>query len=54
MKTLCRICAAMILSLLLAMSVLAGDIDSPAKASTGTSTTSVTTTIILTIVKLIY
>ena len=54
MKTLRRVCAAMILCLTLAVSVLAGDIHSPGKAETETSTTSATTTIILTIVSLIY
>ena len=54
MKTLRQICAVGILTLMLVVSVSAGDIDSPGKASNGTSTTSVTTTIILTIVSLIY
>jgi hypothetical protein len=53
MSTLHRVCAAAILSLTLAASVMAGDIDSPGKASTG-GTSSATTTVILTIVKLIY
>jgi len=54
MKILRRVCAATILSLTLAVSVFAGDIHSPGKASTEPSTTSATTTIILTIVSLIY
>jgi len=54
MKTLRRMCAATILSLALAVSVFAGDIHSPGKAETETSATSATTTIILTIVSLIY
>lgn len=52
MSTLRRICAATILSLTIAVSVSAGDIDSPGKTSIATS--SVTTTIVLTIVSLIY
>lgn len=54
MSTLRQICAVTILSLTLVVSVSAGDIDSPGKASTGTNTTSVTTTVILTIVSLIF
>jgi len=57
MKTLRRICAATILSLTLALSVSAGDIHSPAVASTGSTTNnapSVSTTVILAIVSLIY
>lgn len=54
MKTLRQISAVITLSLTLAVSVLAGDIDSPGKASTGTATTSVTTTVILTVVRLIF
>ncbi|HVI70680.1 MAG TPA: hypothetical protein VM656_04240 [Pyrinomonadaceae bacterium] len=54
MKTLRRICAATILSLTLVGSVSAGDIHSPGKASTEPDTTSVTTSVILTIVSLIY
>ncbi|HXD33680.1 MAG TPA: hypothetical protein VN643_21335 [Pyrinomonadaceae bacterium] len=54
MKKLRQICAATILSLTLAVSVLAGDIHCPGAASTGTDTSSVTTSVILTIVSLIY
>jgi hypothetical protein len=55
MSTLRRICAATILSLTLAVAVMAGDIDSPGKTSTSTtSTTSVTTTVIVTIINLIF
>jgi len=53
-KTLRRICAATILSLTVVVSASAGDIHAPGVASTGTSTTSVTTSVILTIVSLIY
>lgn len=52
MKSLRQVCAATILSLSLAVAVSAGDIDSPGKSSTGSS--SVPTSIILTIVSLIY
>jgi hypothetical protein len=60
MSTLREICAATILALTIVVSASAGDIHSPGKASTGTATTngtntaSATTTVILTIVKLIY
>ena len=53
MTTLRRICAATILGLTIVVSASAGDIHSPGKASTEPGT-SVTTTIILTIVSLIY
>jgi hypothetical protein len=51
MCTLRQVCAAVILSLTLAVSVVAGDIHSPGKESTDTSSS---TTVILTIVNLIY
>ena len=51
MSTLRQVCAAAILSLTLAVSVMAGDIHSPGKESTDASSA---TTIILTIVSLIY
>ena len=54
MKTLRRIWAATVLSLIVAVTTSAGDIHSPGAVSTGTDTTSVTTTIILTVVSLIY
>lgn len=57
MKTLRRICRATILSLTLAVSALAGDIHSPAIASTSfgaTALTDVTTTIILTVINAVY
>ena len=52
MNTLRRICAATILSLTLAVSALAGHIDCPGVASTGSG--SATTNVILTIVSVIY
>ena len=61
MKTLRQIGAATILSLTLALSVSAGDIHSPGVASTGSTSgnttnnvPSVTATVILTIVSLLY
>ena len=61
MKTLRQMCAAMILSLILALSVSAGDMHSPGVVSppppppgeTQSPPTSVTTTILLTIISLI-
>jgi hypothetical protein len=53
-KTLGQICAATILNLALALSVLAGDIHSPGVASTGTSTPPAVTSVILMIVGVIY
>jgi hypothetical protein len=53
MSTLRQLCAAAILSLTIVVSASAGDIHSPGKASTdGASST--TTTVILTIISLIY
>jgi hypothetical protein len=53
MSTLRQVCAAVILSLTIVVSTSAGDIHSPGKASTeGASST--TTTVILTLVNLIY
>ena len=57
MKTLRRLCAAMILSLTLAVSVLAGHIETPGvipppPTSTTTSTANVMTSILLTILGL--
>ena len=61
MKTLRQICVVTILSLTLALSVSAGDIHSPGLATTGSTSgsknktaPSVSTTVILTIVSLIY
>jgi hypothetical protein len=60
MKTLRQTCVAIILSLTLAVSALAGHMDTtgaPAPAPVpppSTSTTSTTTTIVLTIISLIY
>lgn len=51
MSTLRQVCAATILSLTIVVSASAGDIHSPGKASTDTAST---TTVILTIVNLIY
>ena len=60
MKTLRQTCAATILMLVLAVSIVAGEIDCPGVVSpppppppTSTTTTSITTTIILAIVGLI-
>ena len=60
MKTLRQTCAATILTLVLAVSIVAGEIDCPGVVSpppppppTSTTTTSITTTIILAIVGLI-
>jgi hypothetical protein len=59
MKTLRQTCAATILMLVLAVSIVAGEIDCPGVVSppppppTSTTTTSTTTTIILAIVGLI-
>ena len=50
--TLRQACAAVVLSLTLAISVFAGTIDCPGVVSTGTGTSSATTTIILTVVSL--
>jgi hypothetical protein len=52
MKSLRQVCAAIILCLAFTVSVSAGDIHNPGVASTGTP--SITTTVILTIVSLIY
>jgi hypothetical protein len=55
MQTLRQISAATILSLTLAISVLAGHIETPgAVAPAPTSTTNVTTSIVLTILSVIY
>jgi hypothetical protein len=55
-KTLRQICVATILSLTIAVSASAGDLHAPGVVSTGTGTGtgSVTTSVILTIVGLIY
>jgi len=60
-KTLRRTCAATILSLTIAVSVLAGHIDTPAApvpsptpTTTTTQTTSTATSILLTVLSLIY
>lgn len=53
MRTLRQTCAAMVLTLALAVSVLAGEIHCPGVVSTGTGTTStadVTTAIVLTVI----
>jgi len=53
MNTLRQTCAAIALTLALAVSVLAGEIHCPGVASTGTGTTSttdITTTIVLTVI----
>lgn len=53
MNTFRQTCAAMVLTLAVAVSVLAGEIHCPGVASTGigtTSTTDVTTTIVLTVI----
>ena len=60
MKTLRQVCAATILSLAIVVSASAGDLHAPGAVSTatnttnGTNTTSVATSVILTIVSLIY
>lgn len=57
MNTLRQTCAAMVLTLALAVSVLAGEIHCPGVASTGTGTTSttdVTTTIVITAITAAY
>lgn len=54
MKTLRRISAATILSLTLAVSVFAGHIETPGAPVATSPTTNVTTSIVLTIVSLIY
>lgn len=57
MKTLRQVCAATILSLTLAVSAFAGDIHSPAIASTSTGATAltdVTTIIFLTVINAVY
>lgn len=63
MNTIRQLCAGTILGLMFAVPVMAGDIDSPGKTptpppststSTATGTSSLTTTVILTIVSLIY
>ena len=53
-KTLRQICAATILSLTIVVSASAGDLHAPGVVSTDTGTGSVTTSVILTIVSLIY
>jgi hypothetical protein len=59
-KTLRQVCAATILSLAIVVSASAGDLHAPGAVSTatnttnGTNTTSVATSVILTIVSLIY
>lgn len=53
-KTLRLVCAATILSVSVVISASAGDLHAPGVASTQTSTTSVTTSVILTIVSLIF
>jgi hypothetical protein len=58
MNTLRQTCAAVILSLAVAVSAFAGQIDSPGYVPpppppSGTSSTSITTTVILTIISLI-
>jgi len=54
-KTLRRTCAATILSLILAMSVLAGQIEAPGVATPPTNPTpSITATIILIVVSVVY
>ena len=54
MNTLRRMCAATILSVMLAVSASAGDIHSPGVASTGTGTPPAVTSVILAIVNVIY
>jgi len=53
-KTLRQISAATILSLMFAMSALAGDTQCPGVVSTGANTTATTTTVILAAVSVIY
>jgi hypothetical protein len=53
-KTLRQMCAATILSLMFAVSTLAGDTHCPGAVSTPTNTTTATTTIILVAVNVIY
>lgn len=54
MKTLRQVCAATILSLTFAVSAFAGDIYCPGVVSTGTTTPSAITSVILTIVNVIH